>query len=260
MFSFRDFLPERSAGNPRTSFRNLDFNNTPQLGMTLLGGLLVLTGSALRRSLIGFGMVIGGASLLHRHLRSSGQSTAPGKGAMPKRRPSPMSQRTPGGGVPDQQGCKFVQSIVINRPAGEIYKFVHNVENAPRYIRSVESVQVLDDRRSFWIGRTSDGNTAEWYVEIINEHPGEMIAWQSLPGADLQHAGSVRFERGPDGLSTIVKVTLEVSLGESEFLQDVARIIGDAPEQQLREDLGRLKFLLEGGPQTLRVDHLKSMS
>ncbi|RYD75282.1 MAG: hypothetical protein EOP84_18555 [Verrucomicrobiaceae bacterium] len=264
MFSLRNLLSERSAGGQRASFQNLDIHNSSQLGMTLLGSLLVLAGSSLRRSLVGFTMIMGGASLIHRHLTGSAGSPVRGSAKMggatkPIRRESPMSQRTPGGGVPDHQGTKFVRNIIIDRPYAEVFKFVRNVENASRYVKSVESVQVLDDRRSHWIARTSDGNTTEWYLEIINEHPDSMIAWQSLQGSDLQHAGSIRFEPVGDGSSTHVKVSLEISVGESPFEHDVARILGELPEQQLNEDLSRLKFLVESGAQTLRLGHLESM-
>lgn len=261
MLSLRNFLPERSAGGHHASLRNLDFKNSSQLQMTMMGALLVLLGSALRRSFIGFLMIMGGGSLLFRNLIGSGGSMTSG-GAQPRQmgkktsHPSPMSQRTPGGGVPDQQGCKLVQSVVIDRSHEAVFRFVRNVENASRFIKSVESVQVLDDRRSHWIARTPDGNTTEWYLEIINEHSGEMIAWQSLPGSDLQHAGSIRFESIGDGESTRVRVSLEFRVDENEFAHDVNQILGDTPEHQLVEDLARLKFLVEEGVQTLRIDQL----
>lgn len=262
MFSLRNFLPERSESGQRASFRNIDFNNSSQLQTTALGSLLVLTGAALSRSIIGLLMILKGGSMLHRNLAEALGTPGPaasGQGGKSKDRVSPMSKRTPGGGVPDQQGCKLVHSITIDRPHEEVHRFVRNVENASRYIKSVESVQVLDDSRSHWIARVSNGDTTEWYLEIINEHPGEMIAWQSLPGADLQHAGSIRFEPIAGGSSTRVRVSLEFSVHESEFAHDVATILGEAPEQQLIEDLSRLKFLVEGGSQTLRIDHLESM-
>lgn len=258
MFSFRDLLPERSEGGQRASFQYLDLHNNQQLGSLFLGSLLVLTGTALRRSILGFLIMLSGASILHRNLKGSGQPVRPGRkqprrSPIPQRRPSPMSQRTPGGGVPDHAGRKLVQSITIDRPRNEVFQFVRNLENASRYIKNVESVQVLDDKRSHWIARAPDGDIAEWYFEIINEHPGEMIAWQSLPGSDIQHAGSIRFEADADGAGTVVRLSLEFAFEESAFEEDVARILGDAPEQQLIEDFGRLKFLLESGTKTLRV-------
>lgn len=259
MLSLRDFLPERSASGQPASFRNLDFNNPSQLRIISIGALLVLCGSALRRSIIGLAMILKGGSLLHCCLTRAGESAMRGKEGKAKGRVSPMSKRTPGGGVPDQQGCKLVHTMTIDRPHEEVFRFVRNVENAPRYIKSVENVQVLDDSRSHWIARMPNGDTTEWYLEIINEHPGGMIAWQSLPGADLQHAGSIRFEPIGEGASTRVRVSLEFSVHESEFAHDVATILGEAPEQQLIEDLSRLKFLVEGGAQTLRIDHLESM-
>ena len=48
----------------------------------------------------------------------------------------------------------------------------------------------------------------EWDAEFINEKPGELIAWQSLSGADVQSAGSVHFSPISGGESTRVTVVL----------------------------------------------------
>ena len=36
--------------------------------------------------------------------------------------------------------------------------------------------------------------TLEWDVELIADEPGRRIAWCSLPGSEVFHCGSVRFE------------------------------------------------------------------
>lgn len=46
----------------------------------------------------------------------------------------------------------------------------------------------------------------QWDAEFSNEIPGELIALQSLPDADVQNAGSVRFEPFDGGAATRVKV------------------------------------------------------
>src|SRR5438067_8909254 len=150
-------------------------------------------------------------------------------------------------GVPDNQGVKVEKSITINRPREELFRFWRNLENLPRFMNHVESVRVLDDKRSHWRVKAPAGTDVEWDAEIINEHENELIAWQSLPGATVQNAGSVRFETAPGNRGTLVKVALEFQPPGGALGAQVAKLFGESPEQQIDEDLRRLKAILETG-------------
>jgi hypothetical protein len=51
--------------------------------------------------------------------------------------------------------------------------------------------------RSHWVVRGPLGSQLAWQARIVNEREGEMIAWESLPGAEVSNAGSVWFEPPP---------------------------------------------------------------
>ena len=51
------------------------------------------------------------------------------------------------------QGIKVERSLVINRPADELYAFWRNFENLPRFMDHLESVTVLTPGRSRWTAR-----------------------------------------------------------------------------------------------------------
>src|SRR5438034_10305159 len=57
----------------------------------------------------------------------------------------------------------------------------------------LQSVKVLDDKRSHWVAKGPIGSDAEWDAEIINEIPNELIAWRSVDGSTVDNAGSVHF-------------------------------------------------------------------
>ena len=83
-------------------------------------------------------------------------------------------------------------------------------------------------------------------AQIITDREGELIAWESLPGAEVQNAGSVWFQPAPGG-GTEVKVALQYQPPAGVLGATVAKFFGEAPEQQLTEDLGRFKELIEAG-------------
>jgi uncharacterized membrane protein len=74
-----------------------------------------------------------------------------------------------------------------------------------------------------------------------------MIAWRSLPGADVDNAGSVWFKDAPGGRGTELKIELQYNPPAGLLGAVVAGIWGKEPTQQIDEDLHRLKQLLEAG-------------
>jgi uncharacterized membrane protein len=148
-------------------------------------------------------------------------------------------------GIPDHPGHKIERTILITRPPSELFSFWRNFENLPEFMENVESVHVLDDHRSHWVVKGPAGQSIEWDTEIINEHPGEMISWQTLPGADVQSAGTVRFIPADNGTSTLLRVLVEYRPPAGILGAHVARLFGSDPAARIDQDLARLKQIIE---------------
>jgi uncharacterized membrane protein len=82
-------------------------------------------------------------------------------------------------------------------------------------------------------------------AEITEAREQEMCAWRAATGA----IGRVEFRRAPGVRGTEVHVHLERQAGPSGG--KLARVLGMAPDQRIREDLRRFKQLLETGELTL---------
>jgi len=87
----------------------------------------------------------------------------------------------------------------------------------------------------------------EWDAEIITDKPNEVISWHSLEGSDVDHAGSVRFERAAGGRGTIVRVKMQYRPMGGRLGTAVAKLFGQAPEKQIKIDMCRLKQVIETG-------------
>jgi uncharacterized membrane protein len=135
-------------------------------------------------------------------------------------------------------------AVTIDKPAIELYDFWRRLGNLPRFMKSLDEVVDLGGGRSHWRGKSALGVKAEWDAEILDEKPGRSLSWSSLPGSQVHNSGTVRFEDAPNGRGTVVRVTLELrgALG-----QLVDKTLHGATQQQVREDLKRLKELLETG-------------
>jgi len=109
------------------------------------------------------------------------------------------------------------------------------------------SVTQVDSCRSHWVAKGPAGRRIEWDAEVINEIPGELIAWRTLPGSQLVSAGSVMFKRAAGGRGTEVRVRLQYDPPAGKVGATVAWLLGHEPAQAIREDLRRFKQLMEAG-------------
>jgi uncharacterized membrane protein len=154
--------------------------------------------------------------------------------------------------VPGNEGVRTEICTTINRTPEELFTFWRDFENLPLVMKHVETVECLNPKRSHWRVRVSYDKFVEWDAEIINERPNEMLAWRTLEGSDVHHAGSIWFTPAPGELGTEVKLAVEYSAGK--FADFMAKIFRRSPQQQMREDLRHFKQIMEAGeiPTTYR--------
>jgi uncharacterized membrane protein len=147
------------------------------------------------------------------------------------------------------------KSVTINRSPEELYRFWRDVSNFPRFMRRIESVRATSDRRSHWVARAPGGMRVEWDSEFTDERPPERLAWRSLPGAQLETAGTVTFQPAPAGRGTQVTVEMEYTPPGREMTAQLLKLVGQAPEQDMQEDLRRFKQLMETGEIIVAREH-----
>jgi uncharacterized membrane protein len=202
------------------------------------GGVLGLLGLS-RRGPGGLALAAVGGSLVYRGLsghcslyQALGVNTA--------------EERGPATSVPAGRGIKFEESITIHKPAPELYRFWRNFENLARFLDHLESVRV-EGNRSHWVACGPLGSRFAWDAEVITERENELIGWRSLPGSEVDTAGSVHFRTLPGDRGTEVRVSLKYDPPAGRAGAAIAVLFGRSPQSQVREDLRRLKQYLETG-------------
>ena len=146
-----------------------------------------------------------------------------------------------GGGA----GIHVEESVSINKPVAEVFRFWRNLENLPKFMKHLESVATREEGVSHWVARGPGGMNVEWDARIINEIDNKLIGWQSLEGSMVSTAGSVNFRDTNRG--TDVRVNLQYNPPAGKLGAAVARLLGEEPGAQIREDLRRFKQLMETG-------------
>ncbi|MDZ8137315.1 MAG: SRPBCC family protein [Nostoc sp. DedQUE04] len=145
------------------------------------------------------------------------------------------------------QPIKVEKTVTINKSAEELYRFWHDFENLPTFMKHLKSVKVYNEKRSHWIANAPLDNTVEWDADILEDRENEFISWASVEGADIENSGFVRFKKAPGDRGTEVKVVLEYNPPGGALAATVAKLFGEEPEQQIGDELRRFKMLMEAG-------------
>lgn len=143
------------------------------------------------------------------------------------------------------RGIHVEESITIDKPAEELFRFWRNLENLPQIMDHLKEVKVTGDKTSHWVAKAPLGFSVEWDAQIMNEEPNRLIAWQSVGSPMVDNTGSVRFIESERG--TEVRVVLDYLPPAGQIAAMIAKLFGEEPSQQVHSDLKRFKQMMETG-------------
>ena len=140
-------------------------------------------------------------------------------------------------------------TVTVNTSPEEAFACWRDLRNLPRFMGHLESVTPSpdSDSRSHWVAKAPLGRKVSWDAEITSEDPGQRLAWRSLPGSRIDNSGTVHFAAAPGDRGTEVKVVLHYDVPGGRLGRTVAKLFGEEPEQQVRDDLRRFKQVMETG-------------
>jgi uncharacterized membrane protein len=147
-----------------------------------------------------------------------------------------------------RHGTRADATIVVRKPAVEVYDFWRDFENLPKVMTHLIDVDTTNNGESRWMARGPLGLEVQWEAKITADEPGRLIAWKSLGGSDVDTAGSVHFTSLPGGRGTEVHVQLKYDPPAGKVGSAIARLFGENPRRQLEEDLERFRVAIERVP------------
>ena len=224
---------------------------TERIGSVALGAALLGYG-ARRRDGVGLAVALFGGYFLTRGAtghcvvyQALGVSTGSADAVLASSHRDDVTSRA--ATVNARKAVKVERSVTIAKSREELYAFWRNFENLPRFMEHLVAVRVDSPTRSHWTAKAPAGRTVEWEAEIVNEVPDEVIAWKSVGEPDVPNAGSVNFADAPGGRGTIVRVILDYEPPAGRIGALLSHFFSEEPDHQIREDLRKLKQLMETG-------------
>lgn len=138
-------------------------------------------------------------------------------------------------------------SVTVNRPRMEVYDFWRKLDNLPLFMSHLKSVEQLDDEQSRWtLKLPADVADVSWEAAIVFDEPGDMIAWESLPGATISNTGKVRFIDTANG-ETLIHVTIIYQPPAGGIGAGMAYMINPLFRKMVKDDILNFKRYMEVG-------------
>ena len=139
------------------------------------------------------------------------------------------------------------KSITIDAPLEQVFAFWTTYENFPQFMSRVLDVRPgTRDGQSHWTVTGPAGVPVEFDAEISALVPNKVLAWRTIAGSPVAHAGLVRFDATADG-RTRVQIRMSYNPPGGWIGHGVASASGVDPKRSLDADLVRLKTLIETG-------------
>jgi uncharacterized membrane protein len=138
-------------------------------------------------------------------------------------------------------------AITVRRDRDELYDRWHDFDSFPGFMAHLEEVRTTAPGRSHWKARGPLGMDVEWDAEITEDVPGERISWRSLEGASVQNSGTVMFVPAPGERGTEIHLELHYEPPGGAFGATIAKLFGEEPAIQVKDDLRRFKQIVETG-------------
>ena len=139
------------------------------------------------------------------------------------------------------------RTVTIGKPRQELYEVWKDFTRFPNFMDNVTRVERLDGERSRWSIKGPGGKKVELVTRIVEDVPGQKIAWESEEGSDVDTAGVAEFTDAPPGRGTYVRLLMSYDPPGGAIGRGIAKLLQREPSIQARRDLRRFKQLMETG-------------
>ncbi|HEY4323396.1 MAG TPA: SRPBCC family protein [Mucilaginibacter sp.] len=137
-------------------------------------------------------------------------------------------------------------SIMVNRPRMAVYNFWRKLDNLPLFMNHLEYVEMIDNHRSRWALKIPTGlTTVNWDAEIVQDIPGQLIGWSSLPDSMIDNAGKIRFRDAEDGYGTLVDITISYQPPAGGFGASLAHVLSPVFKNIVDNDVRNFKQYMD---------------
>ncbi|HEV8223656.1 MAG TPA: SRPBCC family protein [Rubrobacteraceae bacterium] len=137
------------------------------------------------------------------------------------------------------------ESIEVQAPQRDVFRYWSNFENFPSFMQNVEEVRMSGRDTSHWRVKGPLGKSVEFDARTTEMDPERGIGWNTT-GGEVMTSGEARFEEVSPG-RTRIEVTMNYADPPGGKVGEVAANLISNPERNLREDVENFARIVERG-------------
>lgn len=146
----------------------------------------------------------------------------------------------------DPEAITITERFVVNSPRDKVFSFWRELENLPKFMKHLDSVESIDDKVSHWKANVpGELVKVSWNAEITREEDNSYIGWQSVAGSQIDNAGKIEFKDSLNGSGTELLVEISYFPPAGVVGQSIAKLFNRVFENLVREDIIRFKNFVE---------------
>ncbi|WP_304615569.1 SRPBCC family protein [Paracoccus sp. (in: a-proteobacteria)] len=137
------------------------------------------------------------------------------------------------------------RTVTIAAPRALIHATWRDPQRLALFMKDIITVEGTAERPVWLLGDPEAPLRIE--TRLTEDRPGQTLRWNSVPGADLEVEAQIRLRDAPADRGTEVEGHLRYRPRLGLAGHWLSRLRGTDPEMRARQDLKRLKMLLETG-------------
>jgi len=146
-----------------------------------------------------------------------------------------------------QYAAEVQRSKTINRPADELYRVWRDPQNLRRVMEHFAEVTATGETTAHWKMPLPMLGALQWDTRIVDERPGQLISWESLPGASMRNDGRLQFSPATGNRGTVVTLRLRFNPPMGVLGSMAGKLMRVVPSTIAMRALHRFKNLVETG-------------
>ena len=146
-----------------------------------------------------------------------------------------------------RRAVELQKTMSINAPVKDVYRFFARYEDFPQYtshVREVRPTRIAG--QSHWVVELPGGVPLQFDAVETRRVDNVLLAWRSVEGAQVQHAGIMQFEPEAEG-ATRVHLRFSYNPPAGALGHAIAKLIGTDAKSLLDEEFVRIKTAIETG-------------
>ena len=148
------------------------------------------------------------------------------------------------GGQLKSSNVNIRTSTTIDKPVKEVYAFWRRLENLPKFMKHIESINQTDKITSEWKAKGPAGiGTLTWRSQILMDEKNKLLSWHSLPESTIDNAGKVYFKDLGESTELNITISYRAPLGVAG--ETAAKWLNPLFERMVKNDIESLKSYLE---------------